>query len=360
MEHILARTDSTTLALKIAIGPHGHAAALKDGAVAPGGIRLEHVEVTPLIAAFRRMVRQTEFDVCEMSPTTYLTARAFNKPFTAIPVLLGRMFHTNALVFNERSGIQAAKDFEGKRVGVRAYTVATGVWVRGLLQDEYGLDLRRVTWVTDDEEHVTEFVAPANVIKAPPGRSLVEMLLNGELDAAFTGNAGVGRSGAPTAGWEAGAGSTPRVEDSPDIKPLLPDVGALEVERFRRTGVYPIHGVVVVKDAVLSAHPWVAVELFKAFKEAKRRYLAELKAPPSDSRLTRPTGEGAGSYTSALASRDQLMRRQQIVGEDPLPYGIEPNRSSLETMLQYAYDQKLTPQRYRIEEVFAQNTLELE
>ncbi len=353
----LRSAPSRPLSLKTALATTGHVRALKDGTVAPNGIRLDHVEVAPIIAAFRRMVRETEFDVCEMSPTTYVTARAFNKPFTAIPVFLGRMFHTNALVFNERSGIQTAKDFEGKRVGVRAYTVATGVWVRGLLQDEYGLDPERVTWVTDDEEHVTEFVAPANVIKAPPGRSLVEMLLDGELEAAFTGNAGVGRSGAPTAGWEAGAGSTPRVEDSPHIKPLLPDPASIEIERFCRSGVYPIHGVVVVKDAVLEAHPWVAGALFRAFTEAKRRYLADLKTTSPRSN----TGAAAvGSYTSSLSSLEQVLRRQQIVGEDPLPYGIEPNRSSLETMLQYAFDQKLTPQRYRIEDVFAANTLELE
>ena len=341
----MTTTPSKTLTLKTAIATAGHTKALKDGAIAPKGIQLDHAEVTPIIAAFRRMVRETEFDVCEMSPTTYLTARAFNKPFTAIPVFLSRNFHNNALVYNIKSGIQSAKDFEGKRVGVRAYTVATGVWVRGLLQTDYGVDVNKVTWVTDDEEHVTEFVAPPNVVTAPGGKSLVELLLAGEIDASFTGAAGVGRTGAPTTGWETAstAAAPPRVEDSPDIKPILPDTGSVESDRYKRSGVYPIHGVLVVKDSLLASDPWIAVELFNAFKTAKETYLSQLKASGPSS----PTDENT-------------IRRQGIVGDDPFPYGIERNRSSLETMVQCAYDQKLTPRRFSVEEVFASNTLSLE
>ena len=327
------------LTLKTALATAGHTAPLKDGSVVPEGIVLEHEEVTPIIAAFRRMVRATEFDICEMSPTTYLTAKAFNKPFTAIPVFLSRMFHNNAIVFREDSGIKAGQDLDGKKVGVRAYTVATGVWVRGILQSEYFVHLDEVTWVTDDEEHVTEFVAPSNVVKAPQGRSLVEMLLAGELDASFTGAAGVGRAGAPGAGWDAAV----NVEDQPGIKRLMPDVGVMEVERFKRASVYPIHGLVVVKDELLAKEPWVGPALFNAFKAAKQQYLDKLKADGPST----PQDEA-------------VVARQKIVGADHIPYGVKANRRSLETMIQCAYDQQLTPRKYTVEEIFAPNTLDLE
>lgn len=336
-------TSGAPLLLKAALSNAGHILPLKTGAVTPRGIAFDLVEVEPIIAAFRRMVRATEFDVCEMSPTTYLTARAFGKPFTAIPVFLNRMFHDNGMVINKRSGATTAKELEGKRVGIRAYTVATCVWVRGLLQSDYGVDINRITWFTDDEEHVTEWAPPANVRKAPEGRSLIQMILAGELDAALTGAAGVGRAGAPAAGWEAGAGALPRVEDSPDIAPLLPDTGAVEVERFTRNGVYPIHGVVVVKDSVLREHPWVAEALFDAFKAAKASYLQGLR------------GRGPQTPQDYTA-----LRRQAVVGPDHLPYGVAANRSSLEYLVQHAYDQKLTPVRYSVEEIFAPGTLDLQ
>jgi 4,5-dihydroxyphthalate decarboxylase len=340
----MSTTPSTAVTLKMAIATQGHTAALKDGSIAPEGVRFELVEVVPQIAAFRRMVRETEFDVCEMSPTTYLTARAFDKPFTAIPVFLGRQFHNNALVHNARSGVREAKDFEGKRVGVRAYTVATGVWVRGTLRYEYGVDIDKVTWVTDDEEHVTEFKAPPNVITAPGGKSLVELLLANENAAAFTGAAGVGRSGPPTANWEraAGAAAPARIEDSPDLQPLRPNVGDVEIERYKRTGIYPIHGVIVVKDSVLQQYPWVGASLFKAFKDAKNAYVRRLNT----SGPTTPQDEA-------------VLQRQKILGGDPLPYGIEQNRSSLEAMITFAHDQKLIPRKFAVDEVFAAGTLDL-
>lgn len=342
MTGLMGAQPAEPLTLSMAIATHGHTAALKQGVVTASGLRFDPIEVTPIVAAFRRMVRGTEFDVCEMSPTTYLTARAFGKPFTAIPVFISAMFHHRALVHNEHSGIQTAADFAGRRVGVRAYTVATGVWVRGVLHDEYGLNLDDVTWVTDDEEHVTEFEAPANVVKAPTGASLAELLLDGQIDAAFTGAAGVGRAGAPTAGWETGGAGVLRVEDAPHIRSLEPDIGAVEESRFHRTGVLPIHGVVVVKDSVLQAHPWVAAELFRAFSEAKRRYLRRL------------------AQTGPTSTQDEIItRRQSVVGEDPCPYGIEPNRASLEAMLRYAHEQQLTPRRYTIEEIFDRNSLDL-
>ena len=154
-----------TLTLTAAVRPHGGAAPLVSGAVAIDGLRLDWITVEPHIAAYRRMVRELAFDVCELAPTTYLCARAFPKQFTAIPVLLTRDVHHHSVVCNPASGIREPKDLEGKKFRVRAYTVTTGVWTRGILQPEYDVDPARVTWYTDDEEHVTEWVPPPNVVK---------------------------------------------------------------------------------------------------------------------------------------------------------------------------------------------------
>src|SRR5262245_27901377 len=168
------------------------------------------------------MVRELAFDVCELAPTTYLCARAFGRPFTAIPVFLTRDFHHHSVLCNAASAIREPRDLEGKTFGVRAYTVTTGVWTRGMLEAEYGVDPARVTWYTDDEEHVTEWVAPPNVVKLPPGESLAAMVASGRLDAALTGAAGIGRSGPPTARWEASAAQAMASRGAAQLVPLFP------------------------------------------------------------------------------------------------------------------------------------------
>ena len=149
--------------LKIAIADYGHTRALKSGEVPIKGVAPDFVEVKPIIGAFRRMVRDVEFDVCEMAPTTYMIARALGAPFMALPVFLMRRFHHGGFVVRPEAGIKAPKDLEGKKVGVRAYSVTTGVWTRGIFINEYGLDSSKVTWVVDDEEHVTTLKLPPNV-----------------------------------------------------------------------------------------------------------------------------------------------------------------------------------------------------
>src|ERR1700729_3757153 len=251
--------------LKIAIGTYGHTRALKWGDVRIEGVDPAFVEVVPIIGAFRRMVRDVEFDICEMAPTTYMIARALGAPYIALPIFLMRRFHHGGFVVRPDAGIRVPKDLEGKRVGVRAYSVTTGVWTRGIFVDEYGLDSSKVTWVVDDEEHVTQLKLPANVIHAPKGRSLADMMADGELVAVFHGNAGVGRSGSPTSGWKQVEAHYPE---------LFPDAAELEAAWYARTKIYPMHGTIVVKDSVLAEHPWVAKSLFDAFSKAKNEWLA--------------------------------------------------------------------------------------
>src|SRR5262245_6304764 len=262
------------LRLNMAIAGYGHTQAVKSGAVPIDGIEPNFVEVVPIIGAFRRMVRDLEFDVCEMAPTTYMIARALGAPFVAIPVFLMRRFHHGGFVVRPDSGIKTPKDLEGKKVGVRAYSVTTGVWTRGIFVNEYGLDSSKVTWVVDDEEHVTTLKLPPNVIHAPDGKSLAGMMASGELQAAFTANAGIGRAGSPTGGWTTGGQAA-----AADVYPeLIDNVAGAEADWFRRTGIYPIHGLVVVRSEVLWKHPWVARALYDAFVQARKPYIDQLKS----------------------------------------------------------------------------------
>jgi 4,5-dihydroxyphthalate decarboxylase len=318
-------TATQTTVLKTAIATYPHTQGLKDGTVTVPGIEFEHVEITPIVAAFRRMCRRLEFDVAEMAITTYLTARAYNKPFTALPVFVVRQFHHSPIVYNVKSGVTSPKDLEGKKVGVRAYTVTTGVWARGILATEYGVDLSKVTWVLADEEHVEEYHKdyPANVVYQA-GANLGAMVASGALDAAI----GVGRV------------------DSPDVKPLIPNAHEAEAAWYRKTGLYPINHTVVVKDSLLRADPTLAPRLFEAFKEAKAVFLRQLD-----------TG-GMGGELSGEAQA--LAQRRSLVGDDPLPYGLARNRKAIEAVIQFAHDQKILPRRVSPEEVFASNTLNLE
>ena len=318
------------LQLKIAVANYGHTAALKDGSVPIDGVKADFVKVEPIIAAFRRMVRDVEFDACELASTTYFIARAYGAPFKALPIFLLRRFHHSGLVCREDAGIKTPKDLEGKKVGVRAYSVTTGVWTRGVLMNEYGMDSSKVTWVVDDEEHVTQLKLPPNVVHAPAGKSLTGMMESGEIQAGFTARAGIGRQGAPKEGWEAAAKSAPA-----SYHELIDNPAPLEAEWYRRTGVYPTHGVLVVKDELLAKHPWLAKSLYTAFTEAKNHYLARLRSGEAN-------GENDKRYRELTT----------LVGPDPLPYGIKTNLPTIEMLITYAVQQKLLPRRMSVDELF--------
>ena len=317
--------------LKIAIGTYGHTKAIKDASVPIEGVDADFVEVTPIIQAFRRMVRDLEFDICEMAPTTYMIARALGAPYIALPIFVMRRFHHGGFVVRPDAGIRTPKDLEGKKVGVRAYSVTTGVWTRGILTNEYGMDSSKVTWVVDDEEHVTSLKLPPNVIHAPAGKSLQSMMAAGEIQAGFTGPAGVGRAGPPIGNWDMNA---PTGGDTGTYPELLANVEQVEADWFRRTGIYPIHGLIVVKDEHINRHPWLARSLMTAFVTAKAPYLEGVKLGRGDS------------------AEDKRYRSFLSLMSDPLPYGMAANRSSIEAMLNYGLQQKLIPSRPEMDHMF--------
>src|ERR1700739_2522252 len=163
--------------LTIAIGNYGLTKPLKDGSVRVGDLKLEYIQVDPIVAAMRRMVRGLEFDICEMAFTTFLCAKACAKPITAIPVFLTRNFHHWAAFHHAEAGIRSPRDIEGRCIVVnRGYTVTTGLWLRGILKSEYGVDLGKIRWMPTDDEHVAEYRAPDNVDYAWRGKDAGELL----------------------------------------------------------------------------------------------------------------------------------------------------------------------------------------
>ena len=270
-------------------------AALKDGRVEPEGFALDFEEVQPITKAFRIMCRELAYDVCEMAATTYLVARDFGKPFTALPVFVTRGLHHTAIKARQPGN---PKQLEGARVGVnRGYTVTTGVWARGILASEYGVDLDRVTWVRSDGEHVAEFEPPPNVEDLGPGEELVDL-------PAVVGD----------------------VKDD-GLVPLIPDADAAAVRALER-GLWPVNHVVVVKDDVLAAQPRLAGALVDAFERAKELYLQSDDVLPLHERV------------------------RELTGGDPLPYGLEPNRAVVEQLIDHAVAQRILRRRPSVDELF--------
>jgi 4,5-dihydroxyphthalate decarboxylase len=297
----------------------GNNKALKDGTVKPATCTLEFVEVDPLIDAFRRMVRGLEFDLCEMAMTTYITAREHGKRITGLPIFLMRAFHHGAIFVNTKAGIRTPKDLEGKPVGInRGYTVTTGLWARTVLANQHGVDLDKVHWMLSGDEHVAEFRAPANVTPIGKGRKMGDMLASGELAAAI--------------GVEV---------DHPDVQPLIADAKEAGFAALRATGHYPINHLMVVRSELLEAHPALGPDLFDAFARAKRLYVERLAAGT----IEQPTPVDA-----------MYKRVMDITGKDPLPYGVEPNRQSLEELIQAAHRQKIIARPMAAEELFPANT----
>ena len=298
----------------------GNNRAVKDGTVKPRGFDFAFEEVPVLVHAFRRMVRGLEFDISEMALTTYLCAREHGVKFTALPIFPVRGFHHAAIFRNAHAGITDPKALEGKRVGVnRGYTVTTGVWARGILQDEYGVDLSRITWVLSGDEHVADYRPPANAVPIGEGRTLEQMLESGEL-----------------------AGAVGAL-DHPALEPMIPDAVGAGLAALKARGVYPINHLMVVRDDVLAANPDLAVAVFEAFAESKRLYVERLKA-------------GGIAEPTAI---DHLHERVMEVMDDPLPNGVEPNRQVLEQLIGHALTQGIITRPVAVESLFVESTLGL-
>ncbi len=207
---------ATPITLKIAIGPYEHVRALRDGSVRSERVRFEFIEVDPITRAFRRMARDLEFDVSEMAITTHALAHAFEKPITALPIVLSRDFHHASVVCTQESSIRGPADLVGRKVGVRAWSQTTGVWIRGILKADYGVEPSAMTTVTEEDAHVGEYQDPRYVVRAAAGKTLRGMLTDGEIDAAI---------------------ALRPVPKPGEFRTVIPDADAAAAAWYRKTGV---------------------------------------------------------------------------------------------------------------------------
>lgn len=282
------------LKLKAVLGSHPHVQAVKCGALRSDLFDLDFIEYTPTNTAFKPMVREQAFDVCEMAIVTYLMAKAHGKPLVLLPAtMMGRFQHSYAL-YNPAKGTLEPSDLEGKRVGIRSFTTTTGAWIRGILANDYGVNLDKIRWVTFEDPHVAEYVDSTE--RAPKDKKVLQMLLDGELDAVL--------------------GET---SDDPKLKSLFHDPAAEAAKWYARCGVVPVNHLVVVTESLAKSRPDVV----------------------------------AGVYGLLKRNKDQM---GPAAAPDLIPFGIEANRKPLELIVDYAFQQALIPRRYGVEELFDETT----
>ncbi|WP_213285923.1 hypothetical protein [Bradyrhizobium sp. sGM-13] len=229
--------------LRTLLGDHPGTTALKNGSTRSDLVAFDFAQYSPTNKGFKPMVREGAFDISEMAIVTYLMAKSFGKPMVLLPdVVLARFQHGHAL-YNANAGKLGPRDLNGKRVGIRSFTTTTGAWLRGILANDYGVDLDSIDWVTFEDAHVAEFVDTTR--RAPAGKQIVQMLIDGELDAVLG-----------------------EKSDHPDLKPLFADVAAEEKAWFGKHGVVPINHMVVVSRRLSEEHPDAVREVHRLLAES--------------------------------------------------------------------------------------------
>jgi 4,5-dihydroxyphthalate decarboxylase len=308
------------LELTLACGDYDLLRPLIQGAPLAPGIELN---VLTMASPERhgRMLRHQEFDVCELSLVGYLVARDNAKPFTAIPVFPHRRFRHGYVVKRAGCGIEKPSDLNGKRVGLDTLQNSAGLWMRGILQDHYGVDLKSIEWWCQEEEDVPfQPAAWMKLHRVPAGKDIDRMLLEGELEAAiYPETLPSIRSGSPKVGL------------------LFPDPKKAEIDYFRKSGIFPIMHTVVIRNEILEKHPWVAISLVQGFQKAKELCYRRMQDPRS----------------FALVWPHELLREQAaLFGKDPWPYNLEDNRKALEAVVRYEFEQGMIREKPAIEELF--------
>lgn len=285
----------TAAKLTTLMGSYPITAALVQGQLKSPHVSFEFADVKAPHTAFKRVVRNMEFDVAELAIVTYLMAKAHGKPLVLLPaVLLGRFQHP-FIVYNAARGTLAPNELNGKRIGIRSYSVTTVTWIRGILANDYGVDLDSIKWVTVEDAHVAEFRDPPNAQRAPAGSDLAAMLKAGELDAAILG--------APS--------------DDPQIKTLFPDPQAAARDWQAKYHARQVNHLVAVRQSLSQSNPTAVREIYRLLLESKK--------------------------AAGLPKPGEL---------DVNPFGVEENRRNLEVAIQYCHQQRLIPRRFAVDELF--------
>ena len=323
------------LPLTLGIWNYDRVRALADGSVRADGIDLNVLDM-PVEETFFRMLRHREFDVAELSLSSYTVSLSREpRPFVAIPVFPSRFFRHSCIFVSTRSGIEKPGDLVGKRIGVPEYQMTAPVWIRGILQDEYGVDPASVTYYTGGEEQPgreeklkLDLPEKFKLVPIGPEQTLSQMLADGEIDALHT----------------ARIPSTFYTRPN-DVRRLFPDFVSVEKEYFQRTSIFPIMHVIALRRDVYEANRWIAQSLQKAFTEAQHRLYEEMRVTASLKTIL-PWQVAAVEDTVAL------------MGDDWWPYGFERNRAVIDKFLGYHHEQGLSSRRLAPEELFAPETFE--
>jgi 4,5-dihydroxyphthalate decarboxylase len=292
-------TESVTL--RTLLGDYPNTRALKSGAVKSSRVRFDFADVKLPNTAFKDVVRHLKYDVAELAIVTFLQAKAHGKPLALLPaVVVGSMPHP-FLVYNAGRGKFSPADLNGKRVGIRAYSVTTAAWIRGVLQNDYGVDLDSIKWVTFEDPHVAEYTDPPTAERAAAGNALTQMLLDGEIDAGVVGGGDL---------------------KNPLLQPVIANPDQAAQAWCRKTGALPINHMLVVKESLLKSNPAALIEIFGLLRESKQ-------AAPA-----------AGEF-------------------DPIQFGVENIRRSLELIANYCAQQKLIPLPVAVNDLFGDVTRRL-
>ncbi len=313
---------TSKLKLTLACGDYEIVRALKEGAVQPDGIELTILTKMDSSTRHWRFLRNQEFDVAELSSSSYLLSRDQGMPFEAIPVFLHRRFRHGFAFINTQKGINSPKDLIGKKIGVKSYQVSAIVWLRGILEHEYGVPHRSIDWYSEIDEDV-EFIPPADLklTRLPHDKFVEEMLVKGELDAVLHPDL-----------------IEPFIKKDPRVGRLFKDYKTDELNYFRKTQIFPIMHVMGLRREIVEKHPWVPVELYKAFDAAKKIGMQRMENP----------------RIAPLAwYREAWEEQEEVLGSDPWEYGLsDRNRHNLETLVQYSHEQGLMKRRMSLEELF--------
>ena len=318
----MKKSMSKKLHLTLACGDYEIVRALKEGTVKPDGIEL--TVLTDMTSDIRhwRMIRNREFDVAELSMSNFLIAKFTELPFSAIPVFLHRRFRLGFVFLNASKGIEKPTDLIGKRVGLRNFQATSNLWIRGILEHEYQVPHRKIQWFKQDEEEV-EFIPPKDLMlqQIPQEKSVEKMLVDGDLDALIHPEL-----------------IQPILDKDKRVKRLFENYKELEVEYYKRTGIFPIMHTTAIKQEVVDKYPWVPINLMQAFEQAKQVAYKRMENP---------------RIVPLAWFRHSLEEQEELLGRDPWIYGLgKTNLKNLNTLIQYSHEQGLIGRKLSPEELF--------
>jgi len=321
----------SNISLTVACGPYDRMEALAKGILQPEGIDVTYLGILSPPEIFSRMIKTNAFDICEMSLSMYFTLRSKGEfPFIALPVFPARVFRHAYIFVNRNAGISQPKDLEGKCVGVQQYRQSAATWIRGILQHEYQVDLSTISWIEGgvntprppDKDMDLLPDSKIDLQSAPPGKSINDLLKSGEV-----------------AGY-IGARRPDALDTHSNIQRLFPNYREVELDYFRKTGIFPIMHTLVIREELYRKMPWIAESMYKAFEASKAWGLKHMRF--------------SGTMVYMLPwLNEEVEEIDETFGGDPYPYGLEANQKTLETLVQYLVEQHfISEPRPRLEDLF--------